>query len=774
MLENLRCREEANLYCVRKSIRPGNNPPDELCFQLIFRGLWSKFQDSFVMMTLRRILVLSCGLVLFAASVLAQEASDLFLRAYQDFQAGEKLERDGNPREALTRYQSASKLLEQITKSQPDWQPAVVEYRLKKTQESLTRLEGAVSALPAVPEGLEGPLPQQEIPLPPPVISTTRPVASRPVTTETRTPIATSVPQPQIPAGESAALRRELNASRAENQRLKEKLDRQGAELRSALVEIDKRKVTVVELKAQLAQAQDAMESAIRDREIAAAKKPPVDDKRLKELNDRIANAEADNEALLEENQRLLAKLETASKYIESADAGRKILDEDRKKIAKQRDDVIARTKKIKDNTAALEKLTKEKEDLQTQFAREKKELETKLAKALSTEQLDKLAAENKELASRLAESEKKLAEAAAKPAESEKAISELRSEINSLNDRLLESQAQIATRDDQIKALAKQLDESSGEAARLKLNPQPTVDEKRTMVENDLLRGIILRQIKDQAERDAARDGLQKELQRLQVQSDALSSQLSVLSRPAFHLSDDERLLFKEPIAALVEPTDSTLSVNMAIAKPAEGFPVPPPVDGPESLPDATRDMVDQARKLFDQGRYGDAEKMYQQIVDSAPNNYFALSNLGVTQIQVRKLSAAEVALKKAIEINPKDSFAATNLGIVFCKQGRFDESIASLQEAVASDDKDYIAQNYLGICYGEKGLKGKAEEAFKRSIEIRPDYADAHFNLSVLYATTEPPSMNSAKDHYKKAIEAGSTPDPSLERLFEQPGTH
>ncbi|MEI8310335.1 MAG: tetratricopeptide repeat protein [Verrucomicrobiota bacterium] len=742
------------------------------------------------MTTLRKFFLVACGFLVLAGSAWSQEASDLFLRAYQDFQAGEKLERDGNPREAFARYRSAAKLLEQIVKSQPDWQPPVVEYRLKKTRENITRLEGEVSALPTTPEGPEGPLPQPDVALPPPAINTSQSLVPRQPAGGTRPPASPrSTP---VPTSEFAALRQQLAAARTENERLQDKLGRQAAELTSARVEIDKRKVTVVELKALVAQAQDAMETAIKDRDTPKA--PPVDDKRVAGLNERIQNAEAENEALIEENQRLLAKLENASKYIESSDAGRKVLEEDRKKIARQRDEVIARTKKIKDNAAALEKLTKEKEELQaqfakektqfakekedlqeqaekekSQFAKEKKDLETKLAKADDSEKLKKLAAENKDLAARLAETEKKLAVAAAKPEENEKVLTSLRSEINSLNDRLLESQAQVATRDDQIKALAKQLDESSGEIARLKLNPQPTVDEKRTMVENDLLRGIILRQIKQQAERDTARNGLEKEIQTLQIKSDTISQQLAVLSRPSFQLSDDERLLFKEPIAALSEPDPSSLNVSMVVAKPSDGFPVPTPAEGPESLPDATRDMVDQARKLFEQGRFGDAEKLYQQIVDSAPNNYFALSNLGVTQIQVRKLSAAEVALKKAIEINPKDAFAATNLGIVYCKQGRFDEAIASLKEAIATDDKDHIAWNYLGICSGEKGLKGKAEEAFKRSLEIRDDYPDAHFNLAVLYATTEPPSIDAARLHYKKAVSLGSTADPSLEKLLQ-----
>ena len=215
------------------------------------------------MTTLRKFILLACGFLLIAGSALSQEASDLFLRAYQDFQAGEKLERDGNPREAFARYQSASKLLEQISKAQADWQPSVVEYRLKKTRENITRLEGEVSALPKVQEGPEGPLPQPDVQLPPPVypaINTSKPLVPRPSTSGARTPVpSTTSRATQVPNGESAALRQQLATARADNERLQEKLGRQAAELKSALVEIDKRKVTVVELKAQLAQAQDAM-----------------------------------------------------------------------------------------------------------------------------------------------------------------------------------------------------------------------------------------------------------------------------------------------------------------------------------------------------------------------------------------------------------------------------------------------------------------------------------------------------------------------------------
>jgi len=703
------------------------------------------------MKKLWRKVLAACGLLAFAVSAFAQDPSDLFLRAYQDFQAGEKFERDGSPREALARYENTAKLLEQIVRADATWQPPVVEYRLKKTRENIERLTAEVGKMPPVEEGPEGPLPLADSPMniPPPAINTTTPLSPGRGTTSRPTSASPTS------TGDSPALRKQLAEALKENERLKDKLARQAADLTSARFEIDRTKVTVVELKAQLAQAQDAFENVVKDNPKPPA--VPVEDPRVAELTSRIAGIEADNEVLLEENDRLLTKLESASKYIEASDQARKSLDEDRSKVAKQRDEALAKTKRIKDNTAAIERLTAEK-----------KELETKLEKASDSTVLEKLTAENKQLADRLAETEQKLTEVLKKPEENDKAMEALRSEINGLNDRLLEAYAQVTSRDDQIKALAKQLDEASGDLARVKLNPSPSPDDKRVMVENDLLRGIILRQIKEQGERDAARVELEKEIQALQVKSDKIGEKLGILAKPAFQLTDAESLMFRDPIALVVEPNASSLDVSVAISKPGTGEAAPAP-QGAESLPEPTRDMVEEARKLFDLGRFADAEKLYQQIVEAAPDNYFALSNLGVTQIQSRKLSAAEVALRKAVTINPQDSFAATNLGIVYCKQGRFDDAIAALREAIAADENDHVAHNYLGVALGEKGLKSEAEEQLKSSVAIKSSYADAHFNLAVLYATSEPPSKELARDHYNKAISNGAPADPSLERMIQ-----
>ncbi|HET9524347.1 MAG TPA: hypothetical protein VFO90_08945, partial [Terrimicrobiaceae bacterium] len=200
----------------------------------------------------------------------AEDSSDLFLKAYKDFAAAEKLERESKPRDALKKYRSAQQILQQIAKSEPDWQPLVVDYRLRKTQENLIRLEGDLANLtPEPPEG-ELPEPDKGKSLPAvsalPVVAVNPPVASKRSAGEP----ARAAPSgrngsigreaPGVAEREIRDLRRQLTQARLENEQLNERLVKRSADLQSALVEVDKTKVSVVELKAQLAQASASLE----------------------------------------------------------------------------------------------------------------------------------------------------------------------------------------------------------------------------------------------------------------------------------------------------------------------------------------------------------------------------------------------------------------------------------------------------------------------------------------------------------------------------------
>src|SRR4029079_10433978 len=104
----------------------------------------------------------------------------------------------------------------------------------------------------------------------------------------------------------------------------------------------------------------------------------------------------------------------------------------------------------------------------------------------------------------------------------------------------------------------------------------------------------------------------------------------------------------------------------------------------------------------------------------------------------------------------------------IVCSGQIKCDEPRNKLTKSLAINPKSATAHNYLGITASQKGWQEAAEKEMLEAIQVNPDYADAHFNLAVIYATAQPPAKELAKRHYARATSLGAQPDASLERLI------
>ena len=723
----------------------------------ILQGLGQDDTHPVRLEMISRILPLFFAAVLFSAlAAFAGDPADFFLKAYQDYQAGEKFERDGRLRDAMNSYASTVAILEQVRKDDPSWQEIVVNFRMRKAQENIERLRAMVASEPEKLPSHEDPLPTRgfEIDIPEPAV-TTRPRQQKSETAN-KTESGSEVTREQI-----ASLERQVAEYRKLHAEEKKKREALEGDVASVKMELEKTKTELVATNSNLAQADGALQNITRERDVLKKKAGDPQDKRIEKLSERIAQLGAENEVLQEENTRLVGKLEKASTYISESKNVLSAIDEDRRKVAAERDKAVSRIKRLKDNDAELDALKVEKAALQKQLATQKPDLE----------RLAKLESENKDLAQKLAASEKKIAEASSSGGLSKEEAEGLQEEIGLLQDRLAASRQDLVARDASVKALMAQLDEATGELARLRLNPEPSEEQKRLFTESQLLRQIVIRQIHEQSERTQVVSDLEKELVRLQVQSDAMASSIGILANPQPVVKDEERALFRDPLVVLKHPDAEGSEFSLTVVKSANTDSTPKHSSGgADALSDEAKKLAAEASALAKQRRFTDAEKKYQRVVDIAPENHFALANLAVTQIQAGKLSAAQVALEKAVALKPDDVFASVNLANVYCRQGRFDDSIAVLNRVIPADPKNAVAHNFLAIALGKKGDTAKAEESFRESLAIDPNYANAHFNLAVMYANAEPPSLHLAKKHYEKAKDLGAEPDSVLERRLAQ----
>jgi Flp pilus assembly protein TadD/predicted nucleic acid-binding Zn-ribbon protein len=720
----------------------------------ILEGLGQSEIYSFRLEMISRFLAISTAALLFSvAAAFAGDPADFFLKAYQDYQAGEKFERDGRLRDAMNSYASTVAILEQVRKDDPSWQEIVVNFRMRKAQENIERLRAMVASEPEKLPSHEDPLPTRgfEIDIPEPAV-TTRPRPQRAETAK-KNESGSEVTSEQI-----ASLERQVAEYRKLHAEEKKKCEALEGDVASVKMELEKTKTELVATNSNLAQTDGALQNITQERDALKKKAGEPQDKRIEKLSDRIARLEAENEVFQDENTRLVGKLEKAASYISESKKALSATDEDRRNVAAQRDKALAR---IKNNDGELDALKVEKAALQKQLATQKPDLE----------RLAKLESENKDLAQRLVASEKKLAEASNADGLSKAEAEGLQEEIGLLQDRLAASRQDLVARDASVKSLMAQLDEATGELARLRLNPEPSEEQKRLFTESQLLRQIVLRQIHEQSERTQVVSDLEKELERLQVQSEALASSLGILASSPPVVKDEEQARFRDPIIILEDPEVEVASLSLTVVKPSNPASTPRQYSGgADALTGDTKKLAVEAASLAKQRRFTDAEKKYQQVVDAAPKNHFALANLAVTQIQSGKLSAAQVALEKALSLKPDYTFASVKLANVYCRQDRFDDSIAILNRVILADPKNAVAHNYLAIALGKKGDTAKAEESFRESLAIDPNYANAHFNLAVMYANAEPPSLQLAKKHYEKAKALGAEPDSVLERRLAQ----
>ena len=384
-----------------------------------------------------------------------------------------------------------------------------------------------------------------------------------------------------------------------------------------------------------------------------------------------------------------------------------------------------------------------------------------------------------------------------------------IQSELADVKSKLASLQKKSGSGNDQFKDLKDRLEEKEAQLARYKKKRSKSGGDGNLVEENDLLRGIIMRQVKDEARRAQARRLLEDEMKRLNVQSQSLSDQVVVLSAPSAELTLQERSLFKQGQLAVADLSDGKIQESLSARKINESSAVAvmtnqssnQPVESavgneavksaeasssqatngistntstntaPQEIPweGKLKECLAKAKDEFDRQDYLQSENTFQEALKISPNDYFALSNIGVVEFQLGKMTEAEEFLKRAATKATDSSFALTTLGIVHYRQQRMDDAEKVLKKAVAINQQDFTAHNYLGIVLAASG-KGKAgEEEIMKAIEINPQYADAHFNLAVIYATGKPPAKMMAKKHYAKAIELGAPPDPSLERLVQ-----
>ena len=150
----------------------------------------------------------------------------------------------------------------------------------------------------------------------------------------------------------------------------------------------------------------------------------------------------------------------------------------------------------------------------------------------------------------------------------------------------------------------------------------------------------------------------------------------------------------------------------------------------------------------------YVKAEEAFRKATELEPKNALAHNNLGNALYHQRKWDEAIAEYRKAVELDPKCAQYHGGLGNALRMQKNPQEAIAEYRKAVELDPKLARIYRDLGeLLHDEMREYGKAEEAFRKAIELKPRDAVAHCYLGS--SLCEQGKFPEAIDAYHKAIE-------------------
>ena len=149
------------------------------------------------------------------------------------------------------------------------------------------------------------------------------------------------------------------------------------------------------------------------------------------------------------------------------------------------------------------------------------------------------------------------------------------------------------------------------------------------------------------------------------------------------------------------------------------------------------TQRLLARAKKIAKKGDHDEARKLYTTVLEASPNNQEAKNELLALQ-QVKD------------HLKPPKSEIQSVFALY--SNGQIQEALDAVETLTKDYPNESLLYNISGACYKQIGQLEEAFKSFQKAVDLKPDYAEAQYNLGV--TIHELGQMDSAIKCYERAL--------------------
>jgi tetratricopeptide (TPR) repeat protein len=163
----------------------------------------------------------------------------------------------------------------------------------------------------------------------------------------------------------------------------------------------------------------------------------------------------------------------------------------------------------------------------------------------------------------------------------------------------------------------------------------------------------------------------------------------------------------------------------------------------------------------------YDEAIKYYGKTLELNPANKDIYHELATIYLTQKDTTNALMVIEKGRDKHPDFMTLIYDELNIYLTRGQASKQITKIENAIAKDPQNKTLRFVAGVAYSANNDFNKAEEAYKKAIEIDPNYSDAIYNLAVIHINRGNEYINAANK--LPATKASDAKYNDLKKKFE-----